>query len=696
MAAERQELVGSAEKLVSRGRIRAAIEQYRKILEDAPDDTGTLNRVGDLYVRIGRLDKAIGLFQRTARHFVRQGFLVKAIAILKKIIRLDPTLMDVYESLADLYQRQGLVSDARAQFQVVAEYYQNHGDLQRCAAIHLKLVDLEPDDPTHRLRLAEFYEELDDSSGAMEQYRGIAKLMLAQGEVADAARVSLKALELNPQDLGFLAALVQDFHDSGRSVEAKDLVARAIEINPAAEGIEELAGLAEESGESDPRDEVAGAVDVAAETAGLGEDATIPLPGQGQVEIWTSEGRGQGLPTVDLRDVAEISFGEEAEETPDTAETAPVVGDGALEPASEFEFDLADLGVSPGAESEAAEEAADGLEQERVASPSSGEAARSDQVHPKSGRTVDELFSEAEVLQRYGLGDKAAELLEELLEMDSRHLGALTRLVYLQVELRRTEPARQTADRLKAAAWQLGVPSVWEEVAERLERDGVTIAETTLAEEITGDSPTALPAPVEEPAGELVPGMELLGESDGEEGFLEGDLDFFDLASELEAELDDVTDDQDLLIPIQEEQSLEEIVAGFRRGMQETLSAEDYETHFNLGIAYREMELVDEAIGEFQLAAKDPRHLIECCSLLANCFVSKGLPELAVKWYERGLTTPGLTEQERLGLLYELGDLHLEHGDTESAKSCFVEIYGASSNFRDVVARIKELDAPRK
>ena len=78
---------------------------------------------------------------------MRQGFLVKAIAILKKIIRLDPTLMDVYESLADLYQRQGLVNDARAQFQVVAEYYQNHGDIKRCAAIHRKLVELEPERP---------------------------------------------------------------------------------------------------------------------------------------------------------------------------------------------------------------------------------------------------------------------------------------------------------------------------------------------------------------------------------------------------------------------------------------------------------------------------------------------------------------------------------------------------------------------
>ena len=139
------------------------------------------------------------------------------------------------------------------------------------------------------------------------------------------------------------------------------------------------------------------------------------------------------------------------------------------------------------------------------------------------------------------------------------------------------------------------------------------------------------------------------------------------------------------------EQSLEEIVEGFKRGVAENLSIEDHDTHFNLGIAYREMGLLDEAIGEFQLAAKAGQYLVDCCSLLGACFLEKGFPDLAIKWYERGLEAPQATEMESLGLLYELGNLYLLTGDKEVARKTFAEIYGINSNYRDVVAKLEEL-----
>jgi tetratricopeptide (TPR) repeat protein len=103
------------------------------------------------------------------------------------------------------------------------------------------------------------------------------------------------------------------------------------------------------------------------------------------------------------------------------------------------------------------------------------------------------------------------------------------------------------------------------------------------------------------------------------------------------------------------------------------------------------MGLIDEAIGEFQLAAKDQRYLVECCSLLALCFKEKGFPELAIKWYQRGLDSPSISEDETLGLVYELGDLYLETGNKEAARERFVEIYGVNSTYRDVVAKLQEL-----
>ena len=139
------------------------------------------------------------------------------------------------------------------------------------------------------------------------------------------------------------------------------------------------------------------------------------------------------------------------------------------------------------------------------------------------------------------------------------------------------------------------------------------------------------------------------------------------------------------------EQSLEEIVEGFKKGVAEHLSPTDYDTHFNLGIAYREMGLLDEAIGEFQLAAKDPAHLVDCCSMLGVSFLEKGLPELAVKWYQRGLTAPDLKEEVMLSLLYDMGEVYMMMGDEAGARKTFVELYGINSHYRDVVAKIEEL-----
>jgi hypothetical protein len=68
------------------------------------------------------------------------------------------------------------------------------------------------------------------------------------------------------------------------------------------------------------------------------------------------------------------------------------------------------------------------------------------------------------------------------------------------------------------------------------------------------------------------------------------------------------------------------------------------------------------------------------------------MPQLAIKWYQKGLEAPEITEEEHLGLLYDLGTAFLETGDTQSAQKAFMEIYGINSNYRDIVSRIKQLE----
>jgi tetratricopeptide (TPR) repeat protein len=124
---------------------------------------------------------------------------------------------------------------------------------------------------------------------------------------------------------------------------------------------------------------------------------------------------------------------------------------------------------------------------------------------------------------------------------------------------------------------------------------------------------------------------------------------------------------------------------------------DDPETHYNLGVAFREMGLLDEAIGEFQKVVKGagkgnfPPNFLQACSLLAICFMEKKMPAIAVKWYLRALETPGLDEEALMALQYDLGVAYEQAGDSRHALERFTEVYSQNIDFRDVADKIREL-----
>ena len=138
---------------------------------------------------------------------------------------------------------------------------------------------------------------------------------------------------------------------------------------------------------------------------------------------------------------------------------------------------------------------------------------------------------------------------------------------------------------------------------------------------------------------------------------------------------------------------LADIFKEFKKGVDKQLGKEDYDTRYNLGIAYKEMGLIDEAIAEFQLAAKDESRALECSSMLGICFLEKGMPKLAIKWFERGLGAPGRSDDEYQGLRYDLATALEAAGETDRALGLYTELYGQDANFRDVANKVRELSA---
>lgn len=128
---------------------------------------------------------------------------------------------------------------------------------------------------------------------------------------------------------------------------------------------------------------------------------------------------------------------------------------------------------------------------------------------------------------------------------------------------------------------------------------------------------------------------------------------------------------------------------------------EDLETHYNLGIAYREMGLLEEAISEFQRVASAGekgngfRYAMQCSTLLGLAFMEKGQPAIAAIWYERALKTPGIDQETILALKYDLGVAQEMAGDAKAAFSSFSQVYAMNIDYRDVSERIALLGKAR-
>lgn len=738
--AARGDLIQTAERLVARGKLQAAVKEYRRVIDSDPEDTNTLNRLGDLYVRLDQVDEAVALFRRIAEHYATDGFFVKAIAIYKKILRLDPTQFDVYEILAGLYHRQGLVSEARSQYEVVADYFRKHDNLDEAIRIQRKMTELEPDRVTHKIRLAELYQEGSETASALGQYRKIADLMVGHGRIDDAVKVYVRALTIGAHDLAFVTDSILGLKEKGHPEAARRVLDAAIDRNPEASRVGRLAGL------------VGGHDGASARPGQEAEDVEVVSP---SADVEETAAPTEAPPTEAPEESSESFFELNLDETPpnsaDLAAAADELTSFSLsqvhpdlrEATADVELELDLGGLEPIGEIDL-----DALDPEAVEELDVDELERSAaEVEAARGLQGEDLLAEAEVLVKYGLDDKGLERLAELLQQQPRHLEA--RALRIRVLLRR-ESRRQAVEEareLERLSGLLALQEPWDSLRRELVRSGVDLdAQENLAEEALAEPPTDLGAePLEpdaeapsladlevaEPAAELFeepfgepespapapaqqadgvrPDVFVVPEADLEwleveppvrpESLEDGDQlfededQFFDLAAELERELDDDAELPSKIVAgeLPVEQTLEQIVAGFKKGVEESLSPEDYDTHYNLGIAYREMGLLDEAIGEFQLAAKDARYLVDCCSMLGLCFLDKGFPELAIKWYRRALDAEGIGERESLGLLYELGNVYESMGDLARAREIFVEIYGINSNYRDVVARLEDL-----
>jgi pilus assembly protein FimV len=976
MAVQRDKVIASAEKLVAKGKIEPAIKEYERLLDDNPNDVNTLNRIGDLWVRINRNDEAAKVFSKIAEHYSKDGFFLKAIAIYKKINKLDPSKLDIYARLADLYAKQGLAMEAKSQYQVLADYYLKHGDPGNSLVIYRKISELDPNSINVHVKLADLYSQNNQTKEALAEYDRVGRMLLKRGMLDEAVQVFKKALKIDASNVELVESLVtalleaKDYENATQIVQTSletnrdhprllaligrvslakgDLTAARLALERALAGNanepavrDALADLYLRTGNADgalemltplvekaiTRGERGAAIELLARItrvdAGhtptlerlvavytrLNEETNILASMNSLAEAHVAKGQydraAQVLDKLIQREPQNAQHRNKLQFVKSQMggiETLPVRPKTAhdvaipppLPPSMEIEeppptFDLdeepslsLDLDASEPLDLDMTMPAEQALPPPPPPGPTRLQPAveqAAAELAADEGEDLDfitEHLTEADVFAKYGLAEKAAEHLRAIIERSPKHAAAHEKLVRILLDEGSVDEARGVAGAYIALADdEASVDTIRSEFASRGQslapaappsRQPTVERAAPTPEEIESELSFDLEAPVEEelslpelepepaftlpepepelehelelgPEPELEPLLDIpafpdafegpaetpseaffgveaerheavadaptaeeIGEIDfyieqelfdearekldallarfpdhrdvqkrrsrleaaaaaasaiaaatappppkpapappskpvappvlsrdeiesellsaipdeedeeeiapppppaaapaprppvaaaAEENLFADEDDFFDLAAELESELGE---EEEQISLSEEEQSLEEIFKEFKKGVEQQLDSEDYDTHYNLGIAYKEMGLIDEAIGEFQLASKDPKRAVECASMLGLCFLEKGMPQLAIKWYRKGLEMPEITEEEHVGLLYDLGSVYVEVGDTDNAQRAFMDVYGINTNYRDVTTRIKQLE----
>jgi len=179
-------------------------------------------------------------------------------------------------------------------------------------------------------------------------------------------------------------------------------------------------------------------------------------------------------------------------------------------------------------------------------------------------------------------------------------------------------------------------------------------------------------------------GLDVKPEALKESDFTPSFFDLSDMLGDALLETGDGEEMHDATNVVEKIQSVDELFNAFRAGVEQQVKVDDYDTHYNLGIAYKEMLLLDPAIEEFKTAMRDPERTLECCSMLAICEHTQGNLDAAVQWLQRGIEAPGFPPEDAIGLHYDLGNLYRVQDRPAEAHKEFERVFQLNPDYREV------------
>jgi len=140
-----------------------------------------------------------------------------------------------------------------------------------------------------------------------------------------------------------------------------------------------------------------------------------------------------------------------------------------------------------------------------------------------------------------------------------------------------------------------------------------------------------------------------------------------------------------------EQKDFGEMLDKFKEGISRNVDEEDFESHYDLGIAFREMGLLDEAIGSFQKALRGAGQRVRAAEAIGQCFMDKGEAGVTMTVLERLVKEPEMSEAQLVGVLYLLGRAAESLGRSTEASGYFQRVLAVQIGFRDTATRLSAL-----
>ena len=445
MAINKDKVRAAAQKYLQKGQIDKAIREFQRLVDEAPSDVRTLLKIGDLYARKGDAEAATQTYTRVARFYADQGFFLKAVAVYKQIIKLNPTAVPINIKLAELYSALGLLPDAISQYRQIAALYEEQSDDEGMAEMLAKMVELDPDNIATRIKIAELTMRQGSVEDAALHFRHAAGILKAQNRTEDYIKVAERILRVAPSDLGLvrelaglymqrgdakraLAKLQISFKEDPYDLATLGLMAKAFvaleQLSKAVSVYREIARIHGEAGDERAREKALHEIvilapkDTEAHVA-LGKEADQTPPPRPTPLTRGQDGASAASKNVLSRievarkqvtvplDVHEVQRGPKNRRDEDLERVAIRTGEYALlEPAST-------MGEAPHAEVE--------------------ERPRAEATSPDIEETdpIEKQLVEVDIYVKYGLWDKARQHLEELLKEAPQHRDILDRYAEL-------------------------------------------------------------------------------------------------------------------------------------------------------------------------------------------------------------------------------------------------------------------------